>query len=427
MVLDQRSRLFWLALTLIGVGWALAFALETKYSAHQIWGSLAVVGYGLAALAAMTLPRRLVPASVTLISIVGAVLAPLTVLTVSGDAQSEVGVVERSAQLLVSNGAVYTPDPHQQLDYNPYLPGMAVFGLPHQLLDSRPATGARGTLLTVLGDARIWFALVFVGCLFASWSLLRRGSAGGERQRLGVLVPLALIGAPIVAIPLCVSGVDLPVIGLACLALACAASGRRVATGFVTALTCALKWTAWPLLPVVVAMVFMRRGLRQALWCTLLGIGWTSLSIMPFALHGGRAMLNQVAKFPLGLARVSTPAASPLPGHVLADLGQVGRIAALALLAASCGAVAAWTIHRPPRTAVQAVNRLAAGLTAVFVFAPSSRFGYFALPLILWLLPHLASGSVQLTIPLWRGGWSARRLVLTSTLPWPAHSAAKAD
>ena len=194
-----------------------------------------------------------------------------------------------------------------------------------------------------------------------------------------------------------------------------------------TALTCALKWTAWPLLPVFAPLVFMRSGLRQALWCTLLGIGSTSLSITPFALHGGRAMLNQVAKFPLGLTRVSTPAASPLPGHLLADLGQVGRIAGLALLAASCGAVAAWTICRPPRTAVQAGNRLAAGLTAVFAFAPSSRFGYFALPVILWLLPHLASGSVQLSIPSWRGGWTARRLVLTFTRPRRAHSAAKAD
>ena len=226
MVLDQRSRLFWLALTVVGVGWALAFARDTRYSAHQIWGSLAVVGYGFAALAAITLPRRWVPASVTSISIVGAVLAPLAVLTVSGHAQSEVGVVERSAQLLVRNGAVYLPDPHQRIDYNPYLPGMSVFGLPHQVLDRQPATGARGTLLTVLGDARIWFALVFVACLFASWSLLRRGDPAGERQRVSVLVPLALIGAPIVAIPLCVSGVDLPVIGLSCLALACAASGR---------------------------------------------------------------------------------------------------------------------------------------------------------------------------------------------------------
>ncbi len=45
------------------------------------------------------------------------------------------------------------------------------------------------------------------------------------------------------------------------------------------------------------------------------------------------------------------------------------------------------------------------------MFGPSSRFGYFALPLILWLLPHLASGSVQLRIPWKRDLRSAPRYV----------------
>jgi hypothetical protein len=125
------GRWLWFVLSLIGVVWALVFACDTKYVTHQVWGAFAVVAYGLAALAAVALPRRWVAESATAISVVGAVLAPLAVLTVSGRGQSEVGVVERSADLLVRHGAMYMQDPQQRLDYNPYLPGMSVFALPY--------------------------------------------------------------------------------------------------------------------------------------------------------------------------------------------------------------------------------------------------------------------------------------------------------
>lgn len=419
VILDRSSRLLWLSFMAIGAAWALAFAHDTGYPVLRVWGSLAVVAYSFAALAAVALPRRWVPSAVASTSVVGAVLAPLAVLAVNGQAQSEVGVVERSAQLLVQGGPLYLSNPQQRFDYNPYLPGMSVFGLPHQLLDRHSPTGTAGAVLTILGDARIWFALVFVACLVASWLLLRRASSAGERAPADSRLLIALIGGPMVAVPLCVSGVDLPMIGLSCLAVACAARGWGFTTGLVTALTCALKWTAWPLLPVVTVLVFMRSGLRAALWSALLGVAATAGSIVPFALDDGRAMITQVAKFPLGLAQEHTSAASPLPGHLLADMGSLGRAAGLALLVISCGTVAVWTIRRPPRTAVQAVNRLAAGLTAAFLFAPSSRFGYFGLPLVLWLLPHLASGSVQLTVPHWRRGHSLH-VVLTFAPTKPA-------
>jgi hypothetical protein len=165
---------------------------------------------------------------------------------------------------------------------------------------------------------------------------------------------------------------------------------------------------------VAALLLFMRRGLRRALWCTLLGVGATVVYIVPFSLHDGRAMVNQVVRFPLGLARVATPAANPLPGHALADLAPAGRVADLGLIVVCCAAVAVWTPRRPPRTAVEAVNRLAAGLTVGVPVRPSSRFGYFAPPLILWLLPHLASGSVQLRIPWKRDLWSLRIVLMTT-------------
>jgi hypothetical protein len=98
----------------------------------------------------------------------------------------------------------------------------------------------------------------------------------------------------------------------------------------------------------------------------------------------------------LGLAKVHTPAVSPLLGHGLSQLGVPGQVTNLGLLLLSVAAVTWWTLRRPPRTAVQAANRLTLGLSAMFLFAPASRFGYFLLPVVLWSLTHMAAGSVQL-------------------------------
>src|SRR5438067_8326717 len=96
------------------------------------------------------------------------------------------------------------------------------------------------------------------------------------RRRLAA--PLALIGSPLIAIPVCVSGVDLPMIGLSCLSLACAARGRRLSTAISTALACAFKWTAWPLLPIALALLSARRGRRTAMLTALLGAIGTGLT-----------------------------------------------------------------------------------------------------------------------------------------------------
>src|SRR5436309_1416162 len=78
------------------------------------------------------------------------------------------------------------------------------------------------------------------------------------------------------------------------------------------------------------------------------------------------------------------------------------------LIAIGSGAVVICTLRRPPRTAVQAVNRLACGLCAAFLFAPSGRFGYFAEPIVLWLLPRLPAGRVPRPLPVF--GSRRRRL-----------------
>ncbi|MBT2542780.1 DUF2029 domain-containing protein, partial [Streptomyces sp. ISL-44] len=202
-----------------------------------------------------------------------------------------------------------------------------------------------------------------------------------------------LLASPVVALPLCVSGVDLPMTGLCCLGLALAARRRPVAAGLVLAAACSLKWTAWPALAVAVALLAGSGGARRALRCAVVAAAGTLAVVLPSALLSPGPMFQQVLAFPTGRAPVATPAASPLPGRLLADLGPAGWYAAVALLLCGGIAVAASLVVRPPAGVVAAADRLALGLCAAFLLAPAGRFGYLALPLVLVVWPRITTGS----------------------------------
>ncbi|MEU2594346.1 glycosyltransferase 87 family protein, partial [Streptomyces albidoflavus] len=231
--------------------WAAAFPVVSSLGPHRVWGASACVGYLCAAVAVLSW-RSLGRAVSVWIAGIGAVLVPLVVLVLTGGAQSEVGVVERAGLLTVRQGTPYLADPQAVVEVTPYLPGMALFGLPGAVV----ADGWEP--LRYLGDARLWCAAAFLGCLWAAGRVL-----GGRGT--GQLVGAALIASPVVALPLAVSGVDLPLTGLLCLALALAARHRPVAAGLALALACSLKWTAWPALAVVAALLAHRAGLGAAL------------------------------------------------------------------------------------------------------------------------------------------------------------------
>ena len=105
------------------------------------------------------------------------------------------------------------------------------------------------------------------------------------------------------------------------------------------------------------------------------------------AVHPAAAVVNTVL-YPLGLTKAASPAASLLPGHMLASAGAWGHWTALALLALAVAGVGVSLIIRPPRDAHGAGWRLALGLALLFVLAPATRVGYFVYPLGLaaWLL-----------------------------------------
>ncbi|MFF4261830.1 hypothetical protein ACFY7Y_20700 [Streptomyces virginiae] len=378
MTLSPTAR--WTTGWLLAAAWALSFPLFSALAPHRLWGWCAAAGY-LGAAAATALGRRRAALAAALL---GAVAVPLLWLVLTGQGQSEVTVIERSGRLLLDSGRLYVDRPAQVEEYTPYLPGMALLGVPRALLGGDGS--GDGWVVRMLGDARIWCAAALFGCLWAARRLLGGGPAGGwgdgPSGGPGRLLPV-LAASPVVALPLTVSGVDLPLAGLCCLALAAAASGRPVLTGAALAGACALKWTALPAVAVAVALLAVLRGGRPAVRCALVAAGGTTLLVLPAALLQPAELWRQVFAFPTGRAPVPTPASSPLPGRLLTELGPWGWYLAMGLLLSGGLAVALSLLTRPPRTVVAAADRLALGLTLAFLLAPAGRFGYLALPVLL--------------------------------------------
>jgi phosphatidylinositol alpha-1,6-mannosyltransferase len=388
-----EQRRTWALGWLVCAGWAGSFLFVSNLSTHRTWGTMAALAYGGAAVAAACGRRRMS----VVVALVGAVALPLGWLVLTGRAQSEVAVMERSMELILRTGSPYARHPTGLADYNPYLPGQALFGLPHAL-----------GFLGPLGDARLWCGAFLALCLSAGRSVLK--SATGPAGWEGAASPVpygtsvgALVASPVLALPLCVSGIDIPLIGVCCAAPALALRGRPAAAGLVLAFACTLKWTAWPVVPVVLAAVFALYGAGAAIRCAAVTVTGAAVVILPFVLRTPQAMLEQVFLFPTGHGAVATPAQSPLPGVLLAGLGSWGLVVAIGLLALCAVLLAVSLVRRPPVDSVACADRLALGLAIAFALAPASRYGYFALPAVLVLWTRLAVRC--------RGGQPPRGLV----------------
>jgi len=108
------------------------------------------------------------------------------------------------------------------------------------------------------------------------------------------------------------------------------------------------------------------------------------------------SLVKNTILFPLGLASVKSQADSPLLGHVLAQTGVLGHTIVVILLVGTGLAIAVSLVVRPPRDVPAATIRLVLGLSAMFVLAPSTRFGYFIYPaaMVLWLLVSQAGRAL---------------------------------
>lgn len=357
-----------------------------------IWAAWAVPAYGVAAV--MVSRPRSRTWGIALLTAAFAVGAPLLLMLAQGDLAAGMAVIERSATLLVRDGTPYLPA-HQLsswLAYDPYLPAMALFGLPS-------ASGLQGAP----GDPRVWLVLVTVAALAAGLGVLLPHSVRrcADCRRDLLRATAFAVACPVLALNLAVTTTDPPVLALMLLALSLISYPERVVPAAAAlGLACAMKPTAWLAIPVLAAMVRSRDGTRPAVVFTGTAFAFVTAATLPAVIASPVAMVQNTVLFPLDLARHLTPAASLTPGDLLARLGPAGHTIAVALLLIAGLAVAVSLIVRPPRDLRAATWRLAIGLALMFALGPAERFGYFIYPLGLagWLLltrrqPAAGSGA----------------------------------
>ena len=376
--------------------YATALAVITGH-ADRTWAIWAAAGYGVTTVIFWLTRHKNVPLILPmLVALAGALAAPVTWLASRVAPTAEVKVISESAYLLLHHGTPYlgAGQLDNVLSYNPYLPVMALFGMPRAL-------GATG----LFGDPRVWLTAVSIALIWAAFSVAAPHRHCDDCRYRVLLSTVFIVASPVIAFPLAVGITDPPVIALMFLTLALIAkpSGLTRAAAAL-GVAAAMKATAWPAVPVLTAMLAARDGVRKA-WrfaaaTIVIAIGLAVL-LAPAELASPYSFLQNTVLFPLGLTKHKTPAASPLPGHLLADTGMAGHWAAVGLLAAAGVAFVVWLIVRPPRDARAAAWRLAIGLTAMFTLAPATRWGYFVYPIALigWLLltrPPTAVPSIEI-------------------------------
>ena len=374
----------WLAAGLVACAmFAGGVSLFSTDPLHRLWGTSAAIAYALAALAVMAWrSRQTAGVDIALgVVICGAILVPLLWMIWTGHGEPEVGVVASSAKTLIKHGTPYksakvlatTTNPNQ---YNPYLPLMAAFGIPQALFGHGPLT-----------DPRVWFGTVFIVVFAFALKV--------ARARDCIRWALLLTASPIIAFELVVGGTDVPMVAFMCLGFALLwrpGQSNAIAGGLALGVASSMKATAWPALAVAFALLYVRDGRHEAWRFTATALAVVAVIVGPFAVLRPGSLVKNTILFPLGLASVKSQAASPLLGHVLAQTGPLGHTIVVILLIGSGLAIAASLVIRPPKDVPAATIRLVIGLSAMFILAPSTRFGYFIYPaaMVLWLYVSLA-------------------------------------
>ena len=303
--------------------YATALAIDTGH-ADRTWAIWAAVGYGVTtALIWLTRHKNVPVIWPMLVSLAGALAAPVTWLVTRVAPTPEVQVISRSAVLLLQHGTPYLPPGQLDtwLSYNPYLPVMAVFGLPRAL-------GASG----LFADPRLWLTAVSIALIWAAFTVAAPHRHCEECRHNTTLSTVFFAASPVIAFPLAVGITDPPVIALMFLTLALIARPSGLLRAAVAlGVACAMKATAWPAVPVFAAMLAARDGARSAwrfIGVTILVAGLLAVALAPAALMDPYAFLQNTVLFPLGLTSAQDaggqPAARAPAGHDR-DGGPLGR------------------------------------------------------------------------------------------------------
>jgi hypothetical protein len=108
--------------------------------------------------------------------------------------------------------------------------------------------------------------------------------------------------------------------------------------------------------------------------------------VLPVALSNPSAFIDNVIRFPLGLAGVSSPAASALPGHILVAAVPGIHRAYVVTVVVIGGALLVWRLwRRPPGNAAEAASLSGWVMLIAIVLAPATRVGYLLYPINLFV------------------------------------------
>ncbi len=317
--------------------------------------------------------------------LVGATLLPLSLEVAwrsegspTSHVQPEVVVVEQAGHraargkdpylaVTTPKGQVLIRTPGQPTyeSFFPYLPLMTVFGLPSSTKEPIRLT-----------DARIFFSIVTLLVVTAALAMCR----GPNERKVRTLQVLTVL--PSAALPLATGGDDMPIVALLLLAMVLAARRRPALSGLVLGVASSMKFTAWPLAALALFAARDAQGRRAPGRMALGMLVVAGPVVVPFVLRGPFAFFDNVILFPLGLSGVSSPAASPLLGHLLMEaFPSVHRAIPLAVGVVGGTALVTHLVRHPPRTAGQVSTLAGWVMTVAILFAPATRVGYLLYPL----------------------------------------------
>ena len=247
----------------------------------------------------------------------------------------------------------------------PYLPLMAAFGLP-----SSTHVPIR------LTDARIFFTLVTLLVVAVALALCR----GPSESRMRALQFLTVL--PTAALPLATGGDDMPIVAFLLLAMVLAQRRRPGWSGLTLGIVSAMKFTAWPLAALALFAARDKEGKRAVGRMVLGMLVVAGPVVVPFILRNPHAFFVNVILFPLGLAGVASPAASPLPGHLLVTaFPSLHRLLPLTVAFVGGCVLLGHLVRHPPVTTAQATSLAGWVMLVAILFAPATRIGYLLYPI----------------------------------------------
>ncbi len=274
----------------------------------------------------------------------------------------------------------HAPGQPEFAGFLPYLPLMAVAGIPSEIW---PNNG--------LSDARIFFCLTTLAVAAIALYLCR---ADGKRK---IRALQALVILPLASLPLATGGDDIPVVAFLLLAMVLAQRRHPFASGVAFGIASAMKFTAWPLAALALFAARGRNGERKPIPMAAGLLLVAVPAIFPFALRGPFALIDDVVLFPLGLSAIPSTAASALPGHVLVSaFPSLSRA-----LPVSVGLVLAVLLARhlyrhTPRTVSEVCTIAGVVMSALILLAPNPRVGYLLYPVNFFVWAYLLAEPAAL-------------------------------